>query len=94
MNFWKGWKVQFEVQKTKRGSKHKKKWEEEKIKHQLPKINHQSKSKIVRYQRHDDKSKSTQAKSLLVGGTSKIDSKRQSLQELRWLPKVRYLDKS
>jgi len=76
-------KRQKEGGKDKRNEKNKKK-----MKHQLSKTNHQS--KIVKPQRFDVKSKRIQFLSPLVGGFSKIDSKD---QDLRWIPKVRPLEK-
>ena len=78
-------KRQKEGGKARRNEKNKKK-----MKNQLSKTNHQSKNKMVKPQRFDEKSKRTQYSSPLVGGISNIDSK---AQDLRWIPKVRLLDK-
>ena len=63
--------------------------------HQPQKTNHQSKLNLVNSKYHGDKSKLKiyQVKFPKVGGTSKIDLKDQPSQDLRWIPKVRYLDK-
>ena len=63
--------------------------------HQPQNTNHQSKLNLVKSKYHGDKFKLKiyQVKSPKVGGTSKLDLKDQPSQDLRWIPKVRYLDK-
>ena len=63
--------------------------------HQLQKTNHQSKLNLVKSKYHGDKFKLKiyQVKSPLVGENPKLDLKVQPSQDLRWIPKVIYLDK-